>query len=121
MKLSLARHLLPAITLLLPALALAQTPLVSAPENEAGRSLYQDNCASCHEQPELTKSPPVDTLRRMGPRAVSYALTNGKMIAQAANLSPEQIDALVSYLAGTAAVDNSWIAANTCPAARLAV
>lgn len=118
---TLSRHRLISASLLFPALAFAQTPVVTAPENDAGRQLYEDTCASCHEMPELTKSPPLDTLRRMGPRAVSHALTNGKMRVQGAPLSPEQLDAVVSYLAGTAEIDNSWITANTCPAERMDV
>src|SRR5688572_22288828 len=115
------RYLLKALTLFVPAFALAQTPVVTAPENTAGREVYENACATCHEMPELTKSPPIETLRRMGPRAVSHALTNGKMVVQAAALTPKQIDDVVTYLAGTAEIDNSWIAANTCPAENVAV
>src|SRR5688572_20533275 len=115
------QQLLKSIALVIPAFAFAQTPVVTAPENDAGREVYENVCASCHEMPELTKSPPIDTLRRMGPRAVSHALTNGKMIVQAAALTPKQIDDVVSYLAGTAEIDNSWIAANTCSAENIAV
>jgi polyvinyl alcohol dehydrogenase (cytochrome) len=118
---TLSRHLLISASLLLAASALAQTPVVTAPENAAGRQVYETACASCHEMPELTKSPPMDTLKRMGPRAVSHALTNGKMRVQAANLAPAEIDAVVSYLAGTAEIDNTWIAGNTCPAERMDV
>ena len=57
----------------------------------------------------------------MGPRAVSHALTNGKMKLQAANLTPEQIDDVVTYLSATADIDNSWIASNTCQADRMDV
>ena len=116
-----ARHLLQSIILLLPAFAFAQTPVVTAPESEAGRAIYEEVCATCHAMPELTKSPPIDTLRRMGPRAVSHALTNGKMMVQAAALTPQQIDEVVTYLAGTAEIDNSWIAANTCSAENIDV
>lgn len=108
-------------SLLFPALALAQTPVVTASENELGSQVYEDTCATCHAMPELTKSPPIDTLRRMGPRAVSHALTNGKMRVQGAALSEDQLDAVVSYLAGTAEIDNSWITANTCPVERMDV
>lgn len=106
---------------LLPIFALAQTPVVTAPVNAAGQTIYDTVCATCHNMPELTKSPPLDTLKRMGPRAVSHALTNGKMKLQAANLTPEQIDDVVTYLSATADIDNSWIAANTCQADRMDV
>lgn len=106
---------------LLPVFAFAQTPVVTAPDNAAGQIIYDTVCASCHNMPEQTKSPPLDTLKRMGPRAVSHALTNGKMKVQAASLTPEQIDDVVTYLASTADIDNSWITANTCPVERMDV
>ncbi|HET7925005.1 MAG TPA: PQQ-binding-like beta-propeller repeat protein, partial [Rhodanobacteraceae bacterium] len=96
-------------------------PIVTAPDNAAGRAVYETVCAACHARPEATKSPPIDTLRRMGPRAVSHALTSGKMRAQAATLTSADIDAVVSYLAGNAAIDDSWIAPLTCGADRRAV
>lgn len=114
------RPLLLSFALLGSTYAFAQQ-VVTAPANTAGQQVYETSCAACHDNPEATKSPPLDTLKRMGPRAVSHALTNGKMRAQAANLSPEQIDAVVSYLSATANVDNSWIASNTCPADRMDV
>ncbi len=106
----------------LASLAVAQTPAVhSAASNQAGQAIYQRSCAACHDKPAETKAPPIDTLKRMGPRAVSYALTNGKMKVQAAALKPADIDNVVSYLAATADVDNSWISSHTCTAGRLKV
>lgn len=100
----------------------AQTPAVhSAEANTAGQALYAMRCGACHDKPAETKAPPLDTLKRMGPRAVSYALTNGKMKLQAAGLSARDLDSLVSYLAATADVDNSWIASHSCTADRRAV
>ncbi|MDR2213657.1 MAG: cytochrome c, partial [Pseudomonadales bacterium] len=84
--------------------------IIAGQANTAGQAVYDNTCASCHEMPEATKSPPIDTLRRMGPRAVSYALTNGKMKVQAAGLSETDIDNVVNYLSATADIDNSWIA-----------
>ena len=108
-----------AIALLCPPLILAaQSTIRSADTNAAGQAIYEKACATCHAKPELTKAPPLDTLRRMGPRAVSYALTNGKMKLQAAALKSGELDKLVSFLAATADVDNSWIAAHRCEKTR---
>jgi polyvinyl alcohol dehydrogenase (cytochrome) len=95
--------------------------VIETQTNAAGQAIYDNVCATCHGMPEATKSPPLETLRLMGPRAVSYALTNGKMKVQAANLSAEDIDNVVGYLSATADIDNSWIASHTCPAERSAV
>ena len=65
-------------------IALAQDTVVSTEINAAGLAVYDETCATCHAMPVETKSPPIETLQRMGPRAVRYALTNGKMRVQAA-------------------------------------
>ncbi len=99
----------------------AQQPVVSTDINAAGMAIYEETCSTCHDMPVETKSPPIDTLKRMGPRAVRYALTNGKMKVQAAALSEDDIDDVVAYLSATADVDNSWISENICPAERMDV
>jgi len=111
-----------ALAYLLPvSLLYAQEPVVSTDINAAGMAIYEETCSSCHDMPVETKSPPIDTLKRMGPRAVRYALTNGKMKVQAAALSENDIDNVVAYLSATADVDNSWISDNICPAERMDV
>ncbi len=102
-------------------LAFGQQPVRSADGNKDGQKIYDTVCATCHAKPAETKAPPIETLKRMGPRSVSYALTNGKMKAQAAPLSAKDIDSVVSYLSATADVDNSWIASHSCKADHLAV
>ncbi|MGA0805345.1 MAG: c-type cytochrome, partial [Pseudohongiellaceae bacterium] len=99
----------------------AGAQVIEAEANSAGETVYNEVCASCHANPEATKSPPVDTLKRMGPRAVSHALTHGKMKVQAAGLSEQQIDDVVAYLSATTDIDNGWIASHTCPAERIDV
>ena len=99
----------------------AQEAVVSADINSAGLAVYESTCATCHGMPVETKSPPIETLKRMGPRAVRYALTNGKMKVQAAALNSGQIDDVVAYLAATADIDNSWITGQLCPVERMDV
>ncbi len=99
----------------------AQEPVVSTDVNAEGMAIYEETCSTCHDMPVETKSPPIDTLKRMGPRAVRYALTNGKMKVQAAALGEDDIDNVVAYLSATADIDNSWISNNICPAERMDV
>lgn len=98
-----------------------QAQIIEAGTNSAGEAVYDNSCASCHNQPEETKSPPLDSLKRMGPRAVSHALTHGKMRVQAAGLDEQQIDAVVSWLSATTTSDTDWIGAQSCNAERSAV
>lgn len=115
----LSKSALLAITLTASVIASAQ--VIESATNSEGQAVYDRACGVCHNQPEETKSPPLDTLKRMGPRAVSYALTNGKMKNQAAGLNETDIDNVVAYLSATADIDNSWISNHTCPAERSAV
>jgi polyvinyl alcohol dehydrogenase (cytochrome) len=109
------------LLLTLSASLTASAQVIEAEANSAGETVYNETCATCHANPEATKSPPIDTLKRMGPRAVSHALTNGKMKVQAAGLSVQQIDDVVAYLSATADIDNGWVANHTCPANRIDV
>jgi polyvinyl alcohol dehydrogenase (cytochrome) len=110
-----------ALLLLAAASQSASAQIIEASANTAGEAVYNEVCASCHANPEATKSPPLDTLKRMGPRAVSHALTHGKMRVQASGLSEEQIDDVVAWLSATTNIDNSWIGNHTCPADRMDV
>jgi polyvinyl alcohol dehydrogenase (cytochrome) len=100
---------------------LAQDTVVSTDINANGERLYEETCATCHAMPEETKSPPIATLQRMGPRAVRYAMTNGKMKVQAAGLGEQGITDVVAYLSAAADIDNSWITQNICPVERMDV
>lgn len=98
--------------------ATAQVVVTQRQDLPEGRAVYDQACASCHDHPETSKAPALDTLRRTGLRALSYALTDGKMKVQAAALTPKQIDAVVGYLARTAQADTGWIEQHACAATR---
>jgi polyvinyl alcohol dehydrogenase (cytochrome) len=111
--------LIPVLLAAIP--AMAQDTVVSTDINANGERLYEETCATCHAMPVETKSPPIDTLQRMGPRAIRYAMTNGKMKVQAEGLGDQGITDVVAYLSASADVDNSWINAHLCPAERMDV
>src|SRR5262245_56320921 len=79
-----------------------QTPSVS------GQAIYDRACASCHNDPEATKSPALDALRRMRYQTINYALTQGKMQVQAAALSPTERTAIIEFLVGREATSDEW-------------
>ncbi|MFZ5718452.1 MAG: PQQ-binding-like beta-propeller repeat protein [Pseudomonadota bacterium] len=81
-----------------------------------GAAVYRMNCAACHENPEETKSPSRATLSAMSYQVLSFALTQGKMQAQAASLTEEQRGQLINYLTGRSAeTRDTWSAAMACP------
>jgi polyvinyl alcohol dehydrogenase (cytochrome) len=89
------------LILVLPCLAvLAGRTAVAAIVDGAG--LYSVHCAACHDHPH-DRIPPRFILNRFGPDQVEKALTAGPMRQQAAGLSAQEIQALVSFLTGNQA------------------
>jgi len=66
----------------------------------AGATLYQNNCASCHDHPETTRALPRDTMAQMPAATILFALTEGKMKVQGSALSEADRNTLVGYITG---------------------
>lgn len=96
-----------------------QTAAASA--DHPGQAVYDKACAACHNNPEATKSPALDTMKRMRYQAIWYALTEGKMQTQAAALSPDEKTALVEFLVGRETAGDDWFASMMCPDTRKTV
>src|SRR5215813_4180302 len=84
------------------------------PAASDGEAVYRTTCATCHEA-GVPRAGNRATLARMSADNIRFALTQGTMRAQASNLSPAQVDAVVRFLAGDAA-PSAPAAANSCPA-----
>jgi polyvinyl alcohol dehydrogenase (cytochrome) len=113
--------LLTLLALVFPTAASSALPLPAAPD---GAALYQQRCASCHDNPDTSSRAPLKAaLGARGPDTVLAVLTEGVMKPMAEGLGPAELDALVVHLAGTApshaaaapATDPDLAAA--CPAA----
>ncbi|MGQ9426041.1 outer membrane protein assembly factor BamB family protein [Gilvimarinus sp. F26214L] len=78
-----------------------------------GQAVYEKACATCHDNPEQSRSPAFETLKQMSAGMVTAALTSGKMKAQGDMLSLQEKSDLVGYL--TAAVQSDeWIDTMMC-------
>lgn len=64
-----------------------------------GQQIYQQACATCHGNPEVSRAHSFDTLRMMNAQTLTLALTEGLMSAQGASLSQAQRAQLIEYLA----------------------
>src|SRR5712671_643774 len=81
-----------------------------------GKAIYDKSCAACHNNPEATRSPGLESLKRMRYQAIYYALTQGKMQTQGATLSEEQRTSVIEFLVGREVVSDNWMDTMKCPA-----
>lgn len=84
----------------------------------ASAQIYQERCASCHENPQ-GRIPPRFLIARRSAEDVIQTLTSGVMKQQATGLSTEQIRALAIYLTGKqpGAAVQANVDANKCSGA----
>jgi len=81
----------------------------------AGQAIYRQHCATCHDNPEATRSPAKTTLEAMSFQTLEFALTQGKMQAQGSALTAETRGELISYLTGkTQRSVETWSQAMAC-------
>jgi mono/diheme cytochrome c family protein len=80
--------------------ASAQTP---APDTSRdglpGKAVFDARCAICHLNPDTTRATAVETLRTYPADRVRAALVSGVMKSKGADLSDEELDQVVAYLA----------------------
>lgn len=81
----------------------------------AGEQVYRQHCAACHDAPEQTRSRSLDSLRGMPVTLVGYALTEGKMKSQGAQLSNEELWAVAHFISGEEVGDVGWQSDMMCP------
>ncbi len=100
----------------------APQPVAATTGPHPGEAIYKQTCATCHDNPEATRSPSRDNLKGMSFQFVNYALTQGRMKDIGATLSTDQRAQVVSYVTGrdtTKTVD--WTPKMMCTGARAAV
>jgi polyvinyl alcohol dehydrogenase (cytochrome) len=99
---------------------LALSACATAVAQEPGKAVYDRACASCHDHPE-TRAPALASLKGMRYGTAHFALTEGKMKAQGASLTPGELASILDFVVGRAAVDDSWVARMMCPADRRSI
>lgn len=94
----------------------------SASPTANGEGVYRAACASCHDNPDLTRSPSLASLRTMSYQFVNYTLTRGKMADIGARLGADERAAVVSYVTGRdTGRTPDWTPALMCPETRARV
>lgn len=102
-------------TLLLSSVLSAAVPAAQAPQSasQPAETLYGARCASCHDA-GVSRAPNRDGLSRLTPDAIRQTLSTGSMSAQAAGLTPADLDALARLLGRASAAPAT--AGNVCTA-----
>ncbi len=80
-------------------LSVFYSSVLSAQSSDQGAALYQQRCATCHDQAE-DYTPPKSTFSFRSPGFVIETLSNGAMQAQAQGLSEQQIQSIAMYITG---------------------
>lgn len=100
-------------TLSLAAICLAGSALAQ----DAGKAVYDQYCAACHNNPAETRAPSIDNLRSMSAQTLRFALTEGVMRAQGSAVPADKLSQLINYLAAENAEDD-WVASMMCAPAK---
>ena len=78
-----------------------------------GEKLFDDSCASCHDNP-ATHSPTREALSGFSRESIMIALGFGKMQPMAAHLSQQEQFLIAVYLSGAGDDGSAWIAEQSC-------
>jgi polyvinyl alcohol dehydrogenase (cytochrome) len=72
----------------------------AAAGTETGIGTFQQQCMSCHGNPNLPQAPSPDAVRQMSPEKIYDALTTGVMKPQGDTLTDDQKRMLATFLSG---------------------
>ncbi|MEJ2090536.1 MAG: cytochrome c, partial [Gammaproteobacteria bacterium] len=64
-----------------------------------GAAVYGRYCASCHDQGDVTRAPPLSALQQLNAESLLFALSEGVMQEQATGMSRRELAVLIDYLA----------------------
>ena len=82
-----------------------------------GKSLFDKNCAMCHNPNADNRTPTADALKRVPYQAILVALETGSMRAQGASLSAVERQAVANFISPRPAAGSADTAReNLCPA-----
>lgn len=65
-----------------------------------GAALYAANCATCHENVEIKRAPPLENLAMMSGAQVAFAMSNGIMKTEAAALTDAERFEITNFIVG---------------------
>lgn len=91
-----------ALALLLTACGRAEPPIATPPTPESalltGETLFAAYCASCHVETSATRAPSLLAMRTMSTATIAFAMTNGRMKAEAKELTAMQQRRIAEFI-----------------------
>jgi polyvinyl alcohol dehydrogenase (cytochrome) len=93
----------------------AQSPTTST---HPGQEVYARACGACHDNPQATRAPALETLRVFNRMHVEYAITIGYMKTQAKDLTPKERTQLLDWLTPKRADADVWMRNARCDGKR---
>ena len=101
------------------------SPQAPQTASSPGETIYNNQCAGCHDHPDATRAPPRSTLNAMTGASIRYALTEGNMKVQGSNLSDTERTELIHFLTmgrpDVAPPQDTWSEKMMCPVDRRSV
>lgn len=83
-----------------------------------GQAVYEQWCASCHDNPEASRAPGLDGIRELNQATIRYALELGYMKYQARDVPKDELEQLIDWLPQGEAEDDGWVKSASCPIKR---
>jgi polyvinyl alcohol dehydrogenase (cytochrome) len=86
-----------------------------AEQAHPGEAVYQQWCASCHDDGGRSGAPSLEAIRTLNRASVRYALELGYMKIQAEDVPPADLAQLIDWLPAAEGDSDAWIEAARCP------
>jgi polyvinyl alcohol dehydrogenase (cytochrome) len=96
--------------------ALAQSSSSDGASDAAhpGRGVYDRTCAACHNNPQATRAPALESLRTLNRSMVEYAINIGYMKIQAKDLNATERTQLLDWLSSGQSNSSAWVEGAKC-------
>ena len=93
----------------------AVTQTADAGAAHPGEAVYQQWCASCHDNGATSGAPSLAAIRTLNRATVKYALELGYMKIQAKDVPKEELAQLINWLPSAEGTNDDWVSAARCP------
>ena len=80
-----------------------------------GKAVYDQWCASCHDDGTKSGAPSLAAIRTLNRATVKYALELGYMKIQAKDVPKDDLAQLINWLPGAEGTNDEWVSQARCP------